>query len=64
MNSKGMQPEIGILLIKHVEMPNWGEMFVHGYGLRKRRNGLAEAYEEQAEAAYVVADLWDKRAGN
>ena len=24
----------------------------------------AEAFEEMAEAAYVVADLWDKRAGN
>ena len=25
---------------------------------------VAEAYEEMAEAAYVVADAWDKRAGN
>ena len=25
---------------------------------------VAEAYEEEAEAAYVLADLWDKRAGN
>ena len=25
---------------------------------------VAEAYEEQAEMAYALADLWDKRAGN
>ena len=24
----------------------------------------AEAYEEKAEAAYALADLWNKRAGN